>query len=64
MQFSAGVNLNYIMEFVKNGEWREIEKFIYNFQRTCKLIKYSEIPVISAPSGLAIGGGFEISGSK
>ena len=60
MQFSAGVNLNYIMEFAKDGKWREIEKFIYKFQQTCKKLKYSEHPVISSPSGLAIGGGFEV----
>ena len=60
MQFSAGVNLNYIMEYAKDGKWREIEKFIFNFQQTCKNLKYSEFPVISAPSGLAIGGGFEV----
>ena len=60
MQFSAGVNLNYIMEYAKDGKWRGIEKFIFNFQQTCKNLKYSEFPVISAPSGLAIGGGFEV----
>ena len=60
MQFSAGVNLNYVMEYAKDGKWREIEKFIFNFQQTCKNLKYSEFPVISAPSGLAIGGGFEV----
>jgi 3-hydroxyacyl-CoA dehydrogenase len=60
MQFSAGVNLKYIMEFAKDGKWREIEKFIYKFQQTCKKLKYSEHPVISSPSGLAIGGGFEV----
>ena len=60
MQFSAGVNLNYVMEYAKDGKWREIEKFIFNFQQTCKKLKYSEFPVISSPSGLAIGGGFEV----
>ena len=60
MQFSAGVNLNYVMEYAKDGKWGEIEKFIFNFQQTCKNLKYSEFPVISAPSGLAIGGGFEV----
>tara|TARA_Y100000590_G_scaffold419723_1_gene521710 strand:- start:167 stop:1786 length:1620 start_codon:yes stop_codon:yes gene_type:complete len=60
MQFSAGVNLNYVMNFANNKEWKKIEKFIFNFQQTCKKIKYSEFPVISAPSGLAIGGGFEV----
>jgi len=60
MQFSAGVNLNYVMSFANEGKWREIEKFIFNFQQTCKKLKYSKHPVISAPSGLAIGGGFEL----
>tara|TARA_B100000579_G_scaffold425250_1_gene430724 strand:- start:1512 stop:3692 length:2181 start_codon:yes stop_codon:yes gene_type:complete len=60
MQFSAGVNLNYVMEFAKDKKWNKIEKFIRDFQETCKKLKYSEFPVISAPSGLAIGGGFEI----
>ncbi len=60
MQFSAGVNLNYVMDFAKNNEWSKIEKFIVEFQQTCKTIKYSEKPFIAAPSGLAIGGGFEV----
>ena len=60
LQFSAGVNLNYVMEFAKQKEWRKIQKFIFDFQQTCKKLKYSEFPVISAPSGLAIGGGFEV----
>jgi len=60
LQFSAGVNLNYVMNFANNKEWKKIEKFIFNFQTTCKKLKYSEFPVITAPSGLAIGGGFEV----
>ncbi len=60
MQFSAGVNLNYVMDFAKNNEWSKIEKFILDFQQTCKSIKYAEKPFIAAPSGLAIGGGFEV----
>lgn len=60
MQFSAGVNLNYVMEFAKDEKWKEIEKFVFDFQQTCKKLKYSEFPVISAPSGLTIGGGFEV----
>ena len=60
MQFSAGVNLNYVMEFIKNGDLNSVEKFIKYFQETCKHLKYSKHPVISAPSGLALGGGEEI----
>jgi 3-hydroxyacyl-CoA dehydrogenase len=60
MQFSAGVNLNYVMNFAKEKNWKAIEKFIYHFQMTCKTLKYSNNLVISAPSGLALGGGFEV----
>ena len=60
MQFSAGVNLNYVMDFVAQKDFKSIEKFIKYFQETCKHLKYSESPVISAPSGLALGGGFEV----
>jgi len=60
MQFSAGVNLNYVMNFAKEKNWKAIEKFIYHFQMTCKALKYSNNLVISAPSGLALGGGFEV----
>ena len=60
MQFSAGVNLNYVMEFAKEKNWKAIEKFIYHFQMTCKQLKYSNNLVIAAPSGLALGGGFEV----
>ena len=48
------------MHFAQNKEWKKIEEFIINFQKTCKTLKYSNYPVISAPSGLAIGGGFEV----
>jgi len=60
MQFSAGVNLNYVMDFAKEKNWKAIEKFIHHFQMTCKQLKYSDTVVISAPSGLALGGGFEV----
>ncbi|RZO47859.1 MAG: 3-hydroxyacyl-CoA dehydrogenase/enoyl-CoA hydratase family protein [Candidatus Pelagibacterales bacterium] len=60
MQFSAGVNLNYVMDFAKEKNWKAIEKFIHYFQMTCKQLKYSNNLVVSAPSGLALGGGFEV----
>ncbi len=60
MQFSAGVNLNYVMEFIKKNDLKSVEKFIKHFQETCKHLKYCDNPVISAPSGLALGGGEEV----
>tara|TARA_X000001036_G_scaffold391790_1_gene390249 strand:- start:2628 stop:3464 length:837 start_codon:yes stop_codon:yes gene_type:complete len=60
MQFSAGVNLTYTMNFANKGDFKSIEKFVKYFQETCKHLKYSKYPVVSAPSGLALGGGFEV----
>ena len=60
MQFSAGVNLSYTMDFANKSDFKSIEKFIRYFQETCKHLKYSNHPVISAPSGLTLGGGFEV----
>ena len=60
MQFSAGVNLTYTMQFADKKDFKSIEKFIKYFQETCKHLKYSKYPVISAPSGLTLGGGFEV----
>ena len=60
MQFSAGVNLTYTMNFADKNDFKSIEKFIKYFQETCKHLKYSDHPVISAPSGLVLGGGEEV----
>ena len=60
MQFSAGVNLTYTMNFAEKGDFKSIEKFVGYFQETCKHLKYSRFPVVSAPSGLTLGGGFEV----
>ncbi len=60
MQFSAGVNLSYTMNFADKDDFKSIEKFIKYFQDTCKTLKYSKYPVVSAPSGLTLGGGFEV----
>jgi len=60
MQFSAGINLNYSMDFADKRDFKSIEKFIKYFQETCKHLKYSKYPVVSAPSGLALGGGEEV----
>ena len=60
MQFSAGVNLSYTMDFADKGDFKSIEKFVRYFQETCKNLKYSDHPVVAAPSGLTLGGGFEV----
>ena len=44
MQFSAGVNLSYTMDFANKNDFKSIEKFIKYFQETCKHLKYSDHP--------------------
>ena len=58
--FSAGVDLNYFRFLIENREWQEMDEFLGDFQKVVSKLKYLPVPVIGAPSGLAIGGGFEV----
>ena len=60
MQFSAGVNLNVFLGLAIDKKWKEIDSFLNKFQQACKQLQYANFPVIAAPSGLAIGGGYEV----
>ncbi|MDB5714113.1 MAG: 3-hydroxyacyl-CoA dehydrogenase/enoyl-CoA hydratase family protein [Sphingomonadales bacterium] len=58
--FSAGANLGLAMFAVNIAAWSEIEKLIGAGQQAYKALKYAPFPVVSAPAGLALGGGCEI----
>ncbi|MBY9065147.1 enoyl-CoA hydratase/isomerase family protein [Sphingomonas yunnanensis] len=58
--FSAGANLGLALFAVKAGAWAEVEKLVAAGQRAFKALKYAPFPVVSAPSGLALGGGCEV----
>ena len=58
--FSAGVDLNVFRAFIEAEDWNGIDGFLARFQQAVKALKYTNVPVIGAPSGLAIGGGFEV----
>ena len=58
--FSAGVDLNAFRAFIESKDFDGIDGFLARFQQAVKALKYTEVPVIGAPSGLAIGGGFEV----
>lgn len=58
--FSAGVDLNAFRAMIEAGDWPGIDQFLDDFQQAVKQLKYCPVPVIGAPSGLAIGGGFEV----
>lgn len=60
-KFSAGANLSMLYMFAIEQEWDEVNLMIAQFQKTMMRARYSSIPVVAAPSGLALGGGCELS---
>ncbi len=58
--FSAGVDLNRFRAFIEAGDWDGMDGFLNAFQQAVKALKYAPVPVVGAPSGLSIGGGFEV----
>ncbi|MBT33050.1 MAG: 3-hydroxyacyl-CoA dehydrogenase [Thalassobius sp.] len=60
-QFSAGANLAMLFMFAGDQEWDEINLMIAQFQNTMMRTRFSSVPVVAAPAGLALGGGCEIS---
>jgi 3-hydroxyacyl-CoA dehydrogenase len=59
--FSAGANVGMIFMMAVEQEYDELDFAIRSFQNTVMRIRYSSIPVIVAPHGMALGGGCEIS---
>jgi 3-hydroxyacyl-CoA dehydrogenase len=59
-QFSAGANVGMIFMLAAEQEYDELDLAIRMFQNTMMRIRYSSIPVIVAPHGLALGGGCEM----
>ena len=58
--FSAGANLMLLLMTAQEGEWDDIHLAVRQFQRVNMAIKYAPRPVVSAPQGMALGGGCEI----
>lgn len=59
--FSAGANVGMIFMFAIEQEWEELDMAIRMFQNTMMRVRYSSVPVVTAPHGLALGGGCEMS---
>ena len=58
--FSAGVNLVRFQEMMAAQDWDGIDVFLNDFQQACRTLKYCNKPVVGAPSGLTLGGGYEV----
>jgi 3-hydroxyacyl-CoA dehydrogenase len=59
--FSAGANVAMIFMMAIEQDYDEIDMAIRQFQHTMMRVRYSGIPVVVAPHGLALGGGCELS---
>ncbi len=59
--FSVGANLMLLLMSVQEEEWDDVDLAIRQFQGMTQAIKFSPKPVMSAPFGLCLGGGTEIS---
>ena len=58
--FSAGANLGLAIFAMNIALWPQIESLVSGGQKIYKALKYAPFPVVSAPSGMALGGGCEI----
>lgn len=59
--FSAGANVGMIFMLAIEQEYDELDMAIRLFQNSMMRARYSSVPVVVAPHGLALGGGCELS---
>lgn len=58
--FSVGANVFMVLVGAQKGDWDVLEKMVEDFQNANMRIKYLSKPVVTAPAGMALGGGCEI----
>jgi len=58
--FSAGANVGMIFMLAIEQEYDELDMAIRMFQNTMMRLRYSSVPVVTAPHGLTLGGGCEM----
>lgn len=58
--FSAGANIMMILLAAQEEEWDDIDLGVRQLQKAVMRLRYSAKPVVTAPYGLTLGGGCEI----
>ena len=61
--FCAGANLTMILSMADRKDWDSIEEVTRLMQNVMQKIRFSKFPVVAAPYGLVLGGGFETIGA-
>ncbi len=59
--FSVGANVMQLLLGIQEQDWDEIDMGIKAFQKMTQTIKFCPKPVVTAPFGMCLGGGCEIS---
>jgi 3-hydroxyacyl-CoA dehydrogenase len=58
--FSAGANLMLLLLEAQEGNWDDIDLMVRAFQGATQALRYADVPVVSCPAGLTLGGGCEL----
>jgi 3-hydroxyacyl-CoA dehydrogenase len=58
--FSVGFNLDFALAAAKEKAWTRLDGALDAFQSACLGCRYAPFPVVAAPAGLSLGGGFEV----
>lgn len=58
--FSCGVNLQAVRGFFRNDDMDGLDAFLAHFQQTVHSMANVNAPVVCAPVGMSLGGGFEV----
>ena len=60
VNFSAGANLNLIINAAYRKDWDGLTLTIKTMQNILQSLRYAPFPVVAAPFGLVLGGGYEV----
>ncbi len=58
--FSIGANLKLIISLAEQNKWSELEDIVRKFQAINQRIRFFNKPIVAAPFGLTLGGGYEL----
>jgi 3-hydroxyacyl-CoA dehydrogenase len=58
--FSVGANIGALMMAVGGGEWEMVRAMVRRFQNVNQRLRYSQVPVVTAPFQMTLGGGAEV----
>ncbi len=59
--FSVGANVFLVLMAAQQGNWKAIDDLAKQLQDGMMRLKYASVPTVTAPAGLALGGGAELS---